>query len=398
MNDLVYRKEDLKGKKVLLRVDFNVEIENGVVTSPFRLKRTIPTIRELLLAGAQIILIAHIDDKEGGSLEPVARYLVKDFPKLFFITDIYSAETRDRVIRMQDGDVILFENLRKWPGEKANDEAFAKHLASFADVYVDEAFSVAHRAHASVVGIPKILPSYIGPAFESEVRHISKVFTPEHPFLVIIGGAKFETKVPLLDKFLKVADKVFVGGALMNDFYKAKGYFVGDSLVSKEADPADLKRMLGSDKLVLSQDVLVTFKGESATKSASAVGIGDRIMDIGEQGIETLRELVKDAKLIVWNGPLGKNEGGYNKGSEALALAIGESDATSIVGGGDVTSVIDKLQMEDKFTFVSAGGGAMLEFLSSETLVGLDAIKEAHDRMPKPVVKKGLWEKIKGMF
>ncbi len=398
MEELVYRREDLKGKKVLLRVDFNVEIENGSVAAEFRLKRTIPTIRQLALAGAQVILVAHIDDKEGGSLEPVARYLVKDFPKLFFITDIYSADARDKVIRMQDGDIVMFENLRKWEGEKANDETFAQHLASFADVYVDEAFSVAHRAHASIVGVTKLLRSYIGPAFSEEVKNISKVFTPEHPFLVIIGGAKFETKVPLLDKFLKNADKVFVGGALMNDFYKAKGYFVGDSLVSKEASPEVLVRMLGSDKLVLSSDVLVSYKGENSVKSAETVGIGEKIMDIGDKGIEELHELVKAAKLIVWNGPIGKNEGGYNKGSQALAVAIGESEATSIVGGGDVTSVIDKLQMEDKFTFVSAGGGAMLDFLANETLVGLDAVKEAHTRMPKVAVKKSLWEKVKGVF
>ncbi len=398
MEGLVYKKGELKGKKVLLRVDFNVEINEGKVAAEFRLKRTIPTIRELSLAGAQVILIAHIDDKEGGTLEPVAKYLVNHFPKLFFVTDINSPEARDKVIKMTDGDIILFENLRKWPGEKANDPEFAKLLASFADVYVDEAFSVAHRAHASITGVTKLLPSYIGPAFAEEVKNISQVFNPEHPFLVVIGGAKFETKVPLLDKFLGIADSVYVAGALMNDFYKAKGYFVGDSLISKEANPEDLKRMLKSPKLMLPPDVIVSDKGVNAVKPAFSVGIGEKIMDIGDQAIKELREAVMKAKLIVWNGPLGKNEGGYNKGSKELALAIGESEAVSIVGGGDVTSVVDSLQMEDKFTFVSAGGGAMLDFLANETLPGLEAVKEAHDRMPKIEPKKTFWQKVKAIF
>ncbi len=400
MPDFVYKKEDLKGKKVLLRVDFNVEIKEGKVAAEFRLKRTIPTIRELSLAGAQVIIIAHIDDKEGGTLEPVARYLTKDFPRLFFITDMFSPEARDKVIKMHDGDIILFENLRKWEGEKGNDLEFAKHLASFADIYVDEAFSVAHRKHASIVGVTKFLPSFIGPAFAEEVKHISQVFDPVHPFLVVIGGAKFETKVPLLDKFLSIADKVFVGGALMNDFFKAKGYFVGDSLISKEASAEDLKRMIGSPKLVLPTDVVVSFKGENATKSATLVGIGEKIMDVGDASLNVLKALVKEAKLIVWNGPLGKNEGGYNKGSRELALAIGESEAVSIVGGGDVTAVVSELKVEDKFTFVSAGGGAMLDFLANETLPGLDAVKESQERIEaaKPEPKKTLWEKVKEIF
>lgn len=398
MEHPVYNKEELKGKKVLVRVDFNVEIKNSNVTSEFRLKRTIPTIRDLTLAGAQVIIIAHIDDKEGGTLEPVARYLVKEFPRLFFVKDIFSPEARDVVIRMNDGDVILFENLRKWPGEKANDEEFAKHLASFADVYVDEAFSVAHRPHASIVGVPKLLPSFLGPAFGEEVKHLSKAFNPEKPFFVVLGGAKFETKVPLLDKFLDLADQVFVGGALANDFFKAKGYFVGDSLVSDGTSKDVIEKMVHSDKLVLPTDVVTSYKGERSTKSPSEVGIGEKIMDVGEKSIEMLRDIVEKSHLIVWNGPLGKNEAGFGGGTEELAKIVAGAEITSIVGGGDVTAVIEKLGVMDKFTFVSAGGGAMLDFLANETLPGLKAIEEASHQVIKPGNKKTFFEKIKELF
>lgn len=396
MDHLVYDNGALRGKRVLLRVDFNVGIRDKTVDSDFRLRRTIPTIRELSLAGAKVVIVAHIDDKEGGSLEPVARYLVKDFPKLFFVQDIFSVEARDVTIRMGEGDVVLFENLRKWPGEKANDESFAKHLASFADVYVDEAFSVAHRPHASIIGVSKFLPSYIGPAFAEEVKHLSRAFKPERPFLLVLGGAKFETKLPLLDKFLGHADLVFVGGALMNDFFKNKGYFVGDSVVSDGSFASDIHRMLGSVKLVLPVDVSTSFKGEKLVKLPSAVGVGEKIMDIGDKTVKMLKGMVAESRMIVWNGPLGKNDSGFNAGTEALARIIANSGVTSIVGGGDVTSVIGKLGNMDKFTFVSAGGGAMLDFLANETLPGLEAV-EAAKSASKPV-EKSLWEKVKALF
>lgn len=393
----VFNKEALKGKRVLLRVDFNIEIKDGNVASEFRLKRTIPTIRDLSLAGARVILIAHIDDKEGGTLEPVAKYLMKDFPKLTFVSDIFSPEAFDKTIKMQDGDIVLFENLRKWPGEKANDPEFAKHLASFADVYVDEAFSVAHRAHASIVGVPKLLPSFVGPAFAEEVKHLSEAFNPHKPFLVVLGGAKFETKVPLLDKFLDSADLVFVAGAIMNDFFKQKGYFVGDSLVS-DGSTGDLHRMLQSTKLMLPVDVTTSFKGENFVRLPSEVGVGEKIMDVGPKTIKMLKGVIAESHFVVWNGPLGKNDAGFNEGTEALAKMIAESGIMSIVGGGDATAVIEKLGIMDKFTFVSAGGGAMLDFLANESLPGLDAIKESKHAIVVPLPEKTFWETVKSWF
>ncbi len=398
MKNITYNKDALKGKRVLVRVDFNVELENGVVKSEFRLKRTIPTIRELTLSGAKVILMAHIDEKEGGTLEPIARYLVKEFPRLFFVKDIFSTEARDVSIRMNDGDVILFENLRVWDGEKANDESFAKHLASFGDIYVNEAFSVSHREHASIVGLPKLLPSFIGPAFAREIEHLSQAFNPHKPFLLVLGGAKFETKVPLLDKFLDLADLVFVAGAIMNDFFKNKGYFVGDSLVSPNASQGELHRLLQSTKLMLPVDVTTTFKGEKFIKLPSEVGIGEKIVDIGDKAIKMLKGIVDESHFILWNGPLGKNDSGFNAGTEALAKIIANSSAMSIVGGGDVVAVIEKMDIMDKFTFVSAGGGAMLDFLALETLPGIEAVLASTQEIKKPEAQKGFWKRLSDWF
>lgn len=398
MDGLVYNKDELKGKRILLRVDFNVEIKDNSVASDFRLRRTIPTIRELSLAGAKVILLAHIDDKEGGTLEPVARYLVKDFPRLYFVRDINSPEAVDVTVRMNEGDVVLFENLRKWPGEKANDSEFAKHLASFGDVYIDEAFSVAHRPHASIVGIPKLLPSFLGPVFTEEVKHLSGAFKPERPFLLVLGGAKFDTKLPLLEKFLDHADTVFVGGAIMNDFFKTKGYFVGDSVVSDGSLSSDIQKMLQSSKLLLPVDVITSYKGVRMTKSPTGISVGEKIMDIGEKTAKMLKGVVAESHMVVWNGPLGKNDSGFNGGTEALAKIVSDAGVTSIVGGGDVTAVLEKLNLMDKFTFVSAGGGAMLDFLVNETLPGLDAVKEAQSRVVSSTPKKTFWEKIKSLF
>lgn len=398
MSELAYNKDELKGKRVILRVDFNVEIKDNSVSSDFRLRRIIPTIRELTLSGAKVILIAHIDDKEGGTLEPVARYLVRNFPRLYFVRDIYSPEAVDATVRMNEGDVVLFENLRKWPGEKTNDLEFAKYLASFGDIYVNEAFSVAHRSHASIVGLPKLLPSFLGPAFAEEVKHLSGAFKPERPFLLVLGGAKFDTKLPLLKKFLDHADSVFVGGALMNDFFKTKGYFVGDSVVSDGSLSSDIHKMLQSSKLMLPVDVITSYKGERTTKSPTEVAVGEKIMDIGEKTQKMLREAIAESHMVVWNGPLGKNDSGFNTGTESLAKIIAKSGITSIVGGGDVVAVIEGAGLSDKFTFVSSGGGAMLDFLVNETLPGLEAVKEVNQEVPKPKVKKGLFAKIAELF
>ncbi|MDB5204282.1 MAG: Phosphoglycerate kinase [Candidatus Taylorbacteria bacterium] len=393
----------IKGKKILLRVDFNVSIKDKSVGSDFRIKRVIPTIRALTEAGAKVILLAHIDDKEGGTLEPVAKYLVAEFPRLFFVSDIFSNNTRVAVDGMAEGDIILFENLRKWPGEKANDPEFAAHLASFGDIYINEAFSVSHRKHASIDEITNLLPSYLGTAFKEEITELSEVFYPHKPFLVVMGGAKFETKVPLVAKFLDIADLVLVGGAIANDFFKAKDFFVGDSLVS-EKEPEGIRELLNHNKLIVPLDVYTSYKGEKFLKHPNEIGIGEKILDVGDKTIKMLKIAVAESEFVLWNGPLGKAESGFGGSTEAFAKILADSKKMSIVGGGDVISAIEKLGIMDKFTFVSSGGGAMLDFLADETLVGIESVVMSHRKqnfIKSPVAevaKKGFFEKIKGLF
>jgi phosphoglycerate kinase len=414
LSDRFYVNENsIKGKRVVLRVDFNVSINNKIVQSDFRIKRVLPTIIKLSNAGAKIILISHIDDKEGGTLEPVARCLVEQFPRLFFVENIFDESVSERVLDMKDGDVVLFENLRKWPGEKANDIDFAKHLASFGDIYVNDAFSVSHRTHASVNAICDLLPSFMGPSFREEILHLSEVFYPHKPFLVVMGGAKFDTKVPLVSKFLNIADLVLVGGAIANDFFKAKGYFVGDSLVS-EKEPEGLHELMESNKLILPLDVYTSYKGEKILKNPKEIGVGERILDVGDKTVKMLKIAVKESNFVLWNGPLGKAEAGFAGSTEEFAKILASSGVMSIVGGGDVVTTIEKLGVMDKFTFVSSGGGAMLEFLSNETLPGIEAvinskrkgpisnIKEAvlniAESKPGSRLKKSIFQRIGEMF
>ena len=364
----------LKGKRIILRLDLNVPIKDGLVSDDFRIKKIIPTLEYLSSGGAKVVVMAHLAEKEGGTLEPVARYLSTHFPRLRFIKDIYSPEAKRESENLSDGGIILFENLRKWKGEKDNDPFFAKHLSSFGDIYVNEAFSASHREHSSIVGIPKILPSFIGLLFEEEMVNLSQTFNPTHPFLFILGGAKFETKIPLMKKMLPSADDVFVGGAIANDFFKAKGYFLGDSLLSKEE--FDLGNFLSEEKIILPQDVRTNHKGFKYLKKPNEISVGEKISDVGSASIKSLEKKIEEASLIVWNGPMGNIEMGAVDGTLELARDISSSKAKTIVGGGDTISVLQKTDFFSKFSFVSTGGGAMLDFLASETLPGIDAIAE----------------------
>jgi phosphoglycerate kinase len=333
---------NLEGKKVLVRVDWNVPIENGLVADDFRIKKSLPTIEYLQKAGAKIILISHFD-LDTASLRPVYEY-AKVFLPLTFETE---------------SDLMLLENLRMDKGEKENSRDFAVKLASGVDMFVNEAFSESHREYASIVGLPKLLPSYAGLQFNEEVKQLSNAFYPKHPFLFILGGAKFETKFPLLDKFLNIADNIFVGGALANNFFKEQGQNVGSSLVS-EGD-FYLKEKLQSGKIILPTDTTLD---------------GTRIVDAGPKTIESLKSKVESAKFILWNGPLGEFEKGFKTYTLELAKLIANSNAETIVGGGDTLSAIKELGLLDKFSFVSTGGGAMLQFLATGTLPGIEALRK----------------------
>jgi len=373
LNDL--QESDLKGKYVLLRLDLNVPIVNGEVGDTFRLDRVIETVDFLRIAGARTIIISHIESGDK-TLVPVWHYLNGFFP-LEFSPTYFTAEAIDKVAKLGDKGVILFENLRVNPGEKENDEEFAKKLSQMAEIYINDAFAVSHRKHASIVGVPKFLPSYAGLLMRQEVEHLGKAFNPDKPFLFVLGGAKFETKMPLIEKFLDKADKIFLAGALANNIFKERGLELGTSLVSEVT--ADLRGISNSEKVVVPVDVTVTnSNGEVINRKPDELLKDECIVDVGLETVKQLQTLVKDSKTILWNGPLGNYELGFQDKTEVLAKMVADatnSDVISIVGGGDTIASINKLGLNDEFTFISTGGGAMLDFLVSESLPGLDVLK-----------------------
>jgi phosphoglycerate kinase len=386
--------ENLKGVKALVRVDFNVPVVNGAVADDFRIRKTLPTLQYVRERGAKSILISHIDDNADPlatpSLEPVARHLKKLGFECTFVKNYRNASAE--IESAPEGGFILLENLRINDGEKKNDKKFAAELASLADLYINDAFSVSHRAHASVVAVTEFLPSFAGLLFESEVTHLSEAFHPARPFLFILGGAKFETKLPLIEKFLDIADTVFVGGALANNFFKEKGWNIGHSLVSPE--DFNLKRFFDNPKLILPTDVVVTSTvgnsvgqgnegGQKSVKKSDALAAGDIIMDAGPATLDTLKKMISGTAgqkpaQILWNGPLGAYEQGFKEPTMDVARAIGQATAkaNTIVGGGDTLATIAELHIEDTFSFVSTGGGAMLDFLAEGTLPGIEALEK----------------------
>lgn len=372
-------KEDLEGKRVLLRLDLNAPLDENSIKDTYKLEKSVSTVDFLRGMGAKVIIISHLENKDGGndSLLPVWNYLNGYF-KTDFCSTYFSPEAVDKVLKIEDGGVLLFENIRVNSGEKENDKEFAKKLSQMADIYVNDAFSVCHRNHASIVSLPEFLPHYGGLLLKEEIINLSKVFSPEHPFIFLLGGAKFNTKLPLVRKYLKLADTVFVGGALANDIFKERGYEVGQSLVSK--DNFEIKEIINDPKFTTFKDVTVVNSGEVSFKLPTEILKDDSIVDSGPETIEELKEIISNAKTIVWNGPLGFYEKGFSDKTEQLAEIIAEktqNDPTfvSIVGGGDTVASIQKLNLEHKFTFLSTGGGAMLDYLANETLPGIQALE-----------------------
>ncbi|MBP9715499.1 MAG: phosphoglycerate kinase [Candidatus Pacebacteria bacterium] len=349
--------KNLKGKRVIVRVDFNVPIKDGKVEDDFRIKKALPTINFLLKKGASLVLITHLGKDGSASLEPVIERFFK-------------------VSKIKKDKIEFFDNVRKFAGEEKNDLVFAKELAKLGDIYVNDAFPVSHRAHASVVGITKYLPSYAGFQLEEEVENLSLAFkNTKHPFLFILGGAKFSTKMPLIKKYLKLADFIFIGGALANDFLKAKGYEVGKSLI--DGEDYGISKIINNKKIILPVDVVVGKVGDTklVNKKVSDVKKDEIILDIGEESVKILNEYVKKSKLILWNGPLGKYEASGGQATKAVLKAITKSKAKSIIGGGDTVALISEMKIEKKFSFVSSGGGATLDFLANGTLPAIKALR-----------------------
>jgi len=371
-------KKTFFGKRVLLRLDFNVVLdEKDSVVDDFRIKKSVPTIEFLRSAGAKTIIISHIGRNKNDSLLPVFEYLGEKIP-LSFSSDLSENGIVRAILDMKNGDVLLCENLRQNEGEEKNDISFANRFAQFADIYVNDAFSVSHRPHASIVSLPKLLPSYIGLLFEDEIRNLSVAFNPPKPFLFILGGAKFKTKLPLIKKYLTLADICFIGGALSNNFFKGLGYDIGDSEVDLSENVSDI---LSQKNLLLPIDVRVQNKKGIQIKKPDNVSQGDKILDAGPKTLVLLEEKIKEAGFVLWNGPLGDYKiSSFEEGTEKFIKILAERDFQKgelVVGGGDTSAMISRMGLEKKFPFISTAGGAMLEYLSEKTLPGIEALEKS---------------------
>ncbi len=365
---------NLKDRRVLVRVDWNVPVgDDGRVdeSEAFRVTKSLETIKYLRDSGAKTIVMSHIGRGKKDSLYPVAEYTKNLLPIRFIATWDHEA-ILGAVSNMSGGDVILLENLRQNTGEEENSEKFASFLSTLGDMYVNEAFAVSHRAHASLSAITQYLPSYAGLWLQKEISNLQKVMQePERPFLFILGGAKFDTKISLIRKFEGVADEIFIGGALANNFFKRLGMEIGKSLVD---DSEDTTEFFHKDHVSIPFDVIV--KPENKSIELPLIQKTDTIVDIGAETLVELKKKISNAKTILWNGPLGLYEEGFDGSSKSILEAIGESGAFSVIGGGDTVKLVMELGLEDKLSFVSTGGGAMLEFLGAGTLPGIQALDQ----------------------
>ncbi len=370
------------GKNVLVRVGFDVPLKNGKVTDDKRLRAALPTINFLRKKGAKVILMSHLGRPNGAVVEelrlaPVAKKLSKllKYPVLYE-PDCIGSDVEERVRGMHEGDVLLLENLRFYPEEEANDKGFAQKLAAIADIYVNDAFSVCHRAHSSVSAITEFLPSYAGFSLEKEITMLSSLLkNPKHPFIAIMGGAKVSDKIGVIENLLKKVDSILIGGAMMFTFYKALGYKVGKSRF--EPNKVSLAKSLlkkGKKKIILPVDVVLDSKKAVSIHRMPKSAVG---LDIGPETQAIYAEIIKEAKNVFWNGPMGMFEKKpFDKGTLAVAKAMSKCKGVTIVGGGDSVAAIERAKLENKFTHVSTGGGAALEFLEGKNLPGITALKE----------------------
>lgn len=362
---------ELKGKRVIVRSSLNVPIVGGKVGNVFRIKKALATLRYLHEAGARVIVIGHIGRKHEDTLKPVYDELEKFFP-FQWGGGITSDEFKARAALLGDGDLLLAENLRQDDREEANDIDFAKEIAAFGDIYVNDAFDNAHREHTSMCALATLLPAYAGLNLIEEIEHLGRVAVPAHPALFLLGGAKFETKMPLIEKYLETYDHVFVAGALANDIFKAKGYEVGQSMVSDVSLVGEA--FLSSDKLLIPVDVVVEGPDGVRTATPEDVQSDEKIFDCGPATVAMLKTHIDTAETILWNGPFGNYEAGFEESTEATVQLLVKADAFSVVGGGDTVAAIEKLGVVDKLGFVSTGGGAMLTYLEKGSTPALDLL------------------------
>ena len=380
---------DFKGKKALVRVDFNVPLKDGKVGDDTRITAALPTINYLVEHGAAAILCSHLGRPKDGpdpayTMKPVAEYLGKlvSYP-VKFSSECVGPVAEAAAAELKPGEVLVLENTRFYPGETKNDPEMSKQLAALADVFVNDAFGSAHRAHASTVGVTDYLPAVAGFLLEKEIQFLdAAIEEPKRPFVAILGGAKVSDKIGVIKNLLSKADSVLIGGGMANTFFKAQGYPLGDSLVEDEAlETAKELVKAGGGKLHLPVDVVIAdkFDNEAAAKimEVGAVPDGWRILDIGPKTVENYAKAVSGAGTVVWNGPMGVFEmSNFAKGTFEVAKAIADSKAISIIGGGDSAAAIQESGLADKITHISTGGGASLEMLEGIQLPGLTALQD----------------------
>ncbi|MFO3664701.1 phosphoglycerate kinase [Anaerococcus sp. ENR0831] len=397
MNKKALKDLDVRGKKVLVRVDFNVPLskeDRSKIADDSRIRAALPTIDYLLENGAKVILISHLG-RPGGeanqefTLKPVANWLSNHYGEKFeFLAadEVVNEDVKEKVNELKDGEIALLENTRFVAGETKNDEAFAKELASLAVLYVNDAFGTSHRAHASNVGVASILPSAVGLLIEKEIDVMGKALeNPEHPFLSILGGAKVSDKIGVIENLITKVDTILIGGGMAYTFLKAQGKEIGKSLL--EEDKMDLSLELlerakeNNVEILLPVDVVIADDiapgVETEIVDIDNIPADKEALDIGPKTAEIYSEKIKNAKTVVWNGPMGVFEiKEFSNGTNKVAHALAEADATTIVGGGDSALAIEMADLKDKITHVSTGGGASLEFLEGKDLPGISAIED----------------------
>jgi phosphoglycerate kinase len=408
MNKKTIKDIDIKGKRVFIRVDFNVPIKDGKISDDTRIRGALPTINYAIEQGAKAILASHLGrpikdkkkadekgmpyDENKYKLKPVAEYLANLLNKdVKFATDCVGEETKTQVNSLQDGEIIVLENLRLHAGEEANDENFAKQLAELCDVYVNDAFGAAHRGHASTEGITKfVTDSVAGLLMEKELEFLGKALNnPERPFVAILGGAKVSDKIPVIKSLIeRKVNKLLIGGAMAYTFYKALGYTVGKSLVEDDMMPTALEVMKQAEEagteLILPTDhqVVDSYDPLNSRKTIPMTFTNTGLvgLDIGIETVAIFSKALEGAKTIVWNGPMGMfEEKPFDEGTFAIAQAVADATdngAISIVGGGDSVSAVNQAGLADKISHISTGGGATLEFLAGDALPGVEALDD----------------------